>query len=345
MFFCGSGFLAAIIEAESLSHTSLPIGWRRAHTLFFRVYQNMVRAVRNALVKYLPQSPMGRTGCVACLAAALLAWVDLRLAVIPLGIFMVLCLVAPFMPSSSFFLPVISRGTCNRKAVALTFDDGPDPLTTPELLRLLKKYRMTGTFFVTGHRVVRHPQLIREILAKGHSLANHSFHHDPWGAFRSVQTMKNEIKATQQALKDLGIVTLAYRPPMGITSPRLRRVMQEEGMFVVNFSCRAWDGGNRRIRNLSRSILNHVRTNDILLLHDNLAQPSLFSRWAGEVDRVLRGIPEKGLAILPLADLIGRPVMIASGDHDEVHRGPNSEHPAMAGADMKTFQPTHPEDH
>jgi peptidoglycan-N-acetylglucosamine deacetylase len=272
----------------------------------------MVRAVRNLLVKYFPQSSMGRTGCVACLAAALLSWVDLRLAVIPLGVFMVLCAAAPFIPSSSFFLPVISRGTCGRKAVALTFDDGPDPLTTPELLRLLKKYRMTGTFFVTGHRVVRHPQLTREILAQGHSLANHSFHHDPWGAFRSAQTMKNEIEATQHALKDLGIVALAYRPPMGITSPRLRRVMQHEGMFVVNFSCRAWDGGNRRIRNLSRRILKGVRPNDILLLHDNLPEASLLSRWSAEMELVLKGLQEKGLEVLPLADVIGRPVMIAT---------------------------------
>ena len=302
----------------------------------------MLRSIRNSFAKYLPQSPIGRTGYVACLAAALLAWVDLRFAVIPFGVFMAMCTVTSFIPSSSFFLPVISRGTCSRKAIALTFDDGPDPVTTPELLRLLKKYRTTATFFVTGHRVVKYPQLIREIIAQGHSLANHSFHHDMLGAFRSTQTMEHEIEATQHALKDLGIVALAYRPPMGITSPRLRQVMQKEGMFVVNFSCRAWDGGNRRIRNLSRRILKRVRANDILLLHDNLAQPSLFSRWAGEVDLVLKGIPEKGLEIVPLADLIGRPVMIAAGCHDEIHRNPNNEHPCVAGPDMRTLHPTNP---
>jgi len=132
---------------------------------------------------------------------------------------------------------------------------------------------------------------------------------------------------------------------MGITSPRLRRVMQKEGMFVVNFSCRAWDGGNRRIRNLSRRILKRVRANDILLLHENLAEPSLFPQWTGEVDLILKGIPEKGLEILPLADLIGRPVMIAAGGHDEIHRGPNGQEPSIAGADTKKLHPTNPEDH
>ncbi len=296
--------------------------------------ENMLCCISNALAKYLPQMPVGCSGYVALLAAALMAWVDLRLAVIPLGVFMVLCTVAPFLPSSSFFLPVISRGTCDRKAVALTFDDGPDPLTTPELLRLLKQYRITATFFVTGHRVVRYPQLTRAIIAQGHSLANHSFHHDMLSAFRTGRTMEHEIEATQRALADLGIVTLAYRPPMGITSPQLRRVMQKQGMFVVNFSCRAWDGGNRRINKLSQRILKRVRANDILLLHDNLAQPSLFYRWAGEVELILKGIPEKGLEILPLADLIGRPVMIATGGHEEIHRDPNGEHRFTTGPDM-----------
>jgi peptidoglycan/xylan/chitin deacetylase (PgdA/CDA1 family) len=304
----------------------------------------MLHTIKNVFVKSLPQSQAGRIGCVALFAAALLAWVDLRLAAIPLGIFMALCMAAPFIPTCSFFLPVISRGTCSRKAVALTFDDGPDPLTTPELLRLLKKHRVNATFFVTGHRVVRYPQLAKDIMAQGHSLANHSFHHDMLGAFRSTPTMQHEIGAAQRALKDLGIVALAYRPPMGITSPRLRRVMQKESMFVVNFNCRAWDGGNRRIRHLSERILKRVRANDILLLHDNLAEPSLFSHWAGEVDLILKGIPEKGLEILPLADLIGRPVMIAAEGHDEISRGPNGQEPSIAGPGTKTLHPTNPED-
>jgi peptidoglycan-N-acetylglucosamine deacetylase len=116
---------------------------------------------------------------------------------------------------------------------------------------------------------------------------------------------------------------------MGITSPRLRRVMQKQRMFVVNFSCRAWDGGNRRIKNLSRRILKRVRENDILLLHENLAEPSRLSHWSGEVDRILKGITEKGLEILPLEDLIGRPVMTATGGHDEIHPGPKSEFPSI----------------
>jgi peptidoglycan/xylan/chitin deacetylase (PgdA/CDA1 family) len=297
-------------------------------------------SIRNAWTKYMLQFKAGRIGCVAFFAAAFLVWLDLRLAVIPLGVFVILCIAASFIPSSSFFLPVISRGACCRKAVALTFDDGPDPLTTPVLLKLLKKYRAVGTFFVTGHRVVRYPQLTDQILAHGHSLANHSFHHDVLSAFRSTQTMRQEIEATQHVLKDFGIVALAYRPPMGITSPQLRRIMQEQGMFVVNFSRKAWDGGNRRIRNLSRRILRHIRPNDILLLHDNLPHSSLLSMWTYEMDLVLRGILEKGLEIIPLTDLIGRQVMIVTGSDHKILRDPNSVDRSFTGPDMRPFHPT-----
>mgnify|MGYP001036824406 CR=1 FL=1 len=185
----------------------------------------------------------------------------------------------------------------------------------------------------------------RDIVAQGHSLGNHSFRHDLLGAFRSARTMTHDIRATQRALKTLGIVALAYRPPMGITSPRLRGVMQAEGMFVVNFSCRAWDGGNRRIRNLSRRILSRVRAGDILLLHENLPQPSLLPVWAGEVDRILAGIREKGLEVLPLADLIGRPVMAAAAEPDGRRCAGSGGPAALTGPDAYVPRSAHPDEH
>lgn len=276
-----------------------------------------VGAVKRPAAKYWPLSIGERTGCGAFLVAVLLVGVDPRLAAIPLLVFILLCAVAPFIPASSFFLPVISRGASRRQAVALTFDDGPDLLTTPELLLLLKKHRVKGTFFVNGRRAARYPGLLAEILAQGHTLANHSFNHDTLGAFKSTKTMAHEIETTQSALRAVGVKALAYRPPMGITTPRLRRLMKAKGMYVVNFSCRAWDGGNRWIRNLSQKILKRVRAGDIVLLHDVVpTPPSLLPYWVNEIDRIIKGIQDMGVEILPLADIIGRPVMTDLGGND-----------------------------
>ncbi|MFZ0243468.1 MAG: polysaccharide deacetylase family protein [Desulfobacterales bacterium] len=258
-----------------------------------------------------------RIGGWSFLLAFLLAFVDLRLSLMVLAGFVGMCFAAPFFPGSSFFLPVVSRGLPTLNAVALTFDDGPDPQTTPELLRLLKKHRAAGTFFVNGRKAGLYPDLIKEILDHGHCVANHSFSHDVLLAFRSRETVMRDIAAVQDVLRPHGIAPLAFRPPAGITSPRLRPVLRAMGLFVVNFSCRARDGGNRWLKNLAQKILRRIRPGDIVLLHDmaphSAAQLPL---WVDEIDRLLEGIRRKGLIVLPLAELIGRPVMVKTTEGD-----------------------------
>ena len=95
-------------------------------------------------------STAAKTGLAAFLLATFLMVVDGWLAVIPLTGFLLLCLAAPFLPRFGFYLPVICRGASGKKGVAITFDDGPDPLTTPLLLKLLEKYQIKATFFITG---------------------------------------------------------------------------------------------------------------------------------------------------------------------------------------------------
>ena len=120
-----------------------------------------------------------------------------------------------------------------------------------------------------------------------------------------------DIEAAQKVFNDFGIRPLAYRPPAGITSPRLRSALLKTGMYLVNFSCRPLDGGNRRISNLAKKILDRIRPDDIVLLHD-LRPPdkSLISAWLNEIEILLVGIDAKGLTVLPLSELIGKPVMI-----------------------------------
>jgi peptidoglycan/xylan/chitin deacetylase (PgdA/CDA1 family) len=272
----------------------------------------LLRLINEGRAKCRQLSTGERLGCGAIGLAVPLFFVAPRLAAIPLAGYLLMCLAAPFIPGSSFFLPVISRGSSGRRAVALTFDDGPDPLTTPELLSLLGKHGVTATFFVNGGRAARHPGLTAEILSRGHTLGNHSYSHDLLGAFRGARAMAREIESTQAVLRAAGVTALAYRPPMGITVPRLARLMEAKGMFVVNFSCRAREGGNRWIRNLSGRILERLRADDIVLLHDlPPTPPSLLPYWLNEVDLILKGIRDRGLEVLPLADLIGKTVMRA----------------------------------
>jgi peptidoglycan/xylan/chitin deacetylase (PgdA/CDA1 family) len=264
-----------------------------------------------------PLTPVAVLSGVAFVSAFLLfvwrpAW-----AVLPLMVFVGACLSAPFFPAWGFFLPVYSRGRTGRPVTALTFDDGPDPETTPRLLDLLDRYGIRATFFVTGERVKCYGDLVAAILARGHAIGNHSFSHDVFLMCRTSGRLAREIVETQSILLLLGIAPLVFRPPVGITSPRLGPVLNKLDLSCVNFSCRGGDFGNRRIRGMAGRVLRKIKADDILMLHD--IQPhggATVAEWIGEVEQVICGLREKGLQVIPLVELLGQPIM-AKMDQDD----------------------------
>ena len=266
-----------------------------------------------------PVSPAHIAGFAAFNAYVILLFVDVRTAPLPLLAFLLACLVAPFHPRIGFFLPIVGRGKPGEKGVALTFDDGPDPEVTPLLLDLLDRHAASATFFVTGERAALHPTIIRDILSRGHTIGNHSYHHFPFLSLKGIRTLRREIGSTQSLLAGFGIVPLAFRPPVGITNPLLWRVLLEQGMFCVNYSCRAVDIGNRRIGRLSDTVLKSVRRGDIIALHDVAPRHAGTERLMAEFDALLRGLREKALEVVPLGRLIGREVMRREETPGKVH--------------------------
>ncbi|MDR2861961.1 MAG: polysaccharide deacetylase family protein [Syntrophobacterales bacterium] len=255
-------------------------------------------------------SPAEKWGWAALLSGAAAAFFDPCLAIAPLSAYIITCLTASFLPAVSFFLPVHSRGKTGKAFVALSFDDGPDPRTTPLLLDLLDEYRAKATFFVTGKNIERYPHLIREILARGHDMGNHSRSHDVFLMFRSLSRLSAEIESVQTMLQGFGVVPLAFRPPAGATNPKLPLVLQRHGLYCVNFSCRARDRGNRAVNGMARKILRKIRPDDIILLHD-ISPPNNtpVSVWLEEVAVILSGLKARRLEIIRLAELIDKPVM------------------------------------
>lgn len=254
-------------------------------------------------------SPAHGVGFIAFLLSGVLLLFGGRIAAFPLGVFILLCLAAPFFPQWGFFLPVISRGRSGVKAVALTFDDGPDPDVIFLLLDLLERYEVAATFFVIGKKAEDKPALVREILLRGHAIGNHSYHHDPLLMLRSSARLAEEIARTQLLLTDFGIRPLVFRPPVGITNPRLPKVLRELHLDCVTFSCRARDFGNRRIAGLARIILKKIHPGAIVLLHDVPPRGGRIMDWLREVERLILGLKSQGYKVVPLSELIGRPVM------------------------------------
>lgn len=248
--------------------------------------------------------------------AALLTAVPLGLsaapqtAAVPLALFLLVCLAAPFFPRWSFFLPLICRGTPGNKNIALTFDDGPFPASTPILLKLLAQYRLPATFFVVGENAAAHPELIGAILAHGHAIGNHSSRHDHLLMLRDHAAVEADIRHTQEILARMGVRPLLFRPPIGITSPRLQPALAALDLQVATFSCRIFDRGNRNIRNLAARVLRQLQLGDILLLHDNPPENEEYTiYWIQELHCLFDSLSQEN-RIVPLADLINQPVMI-----------------------------------
>ncbi|MCE5210982.1 MAG: polysaccharide deacetylase family protein [Deltaproteobacteria bacterium] len=259
--------------------------------------------------KFLSFSPAQIAGIILLSVAIAVFFFNPLLAVAVAGFYIVLCVAASFFPQSSFYLPVISRGNTGKNQVALTFDDGPAEPTTRQILDLLDKYSVKATFFVSGINAMRHPEIISEIIARGHAVGNHSFHHNPFLMLGSYHYLYEEIFRAQEVLKKMRIDTLAFRPPVGIISPKLPVVLDKLGMFCVTFSCRAFDAGNRRVKNLGLKILKKVKPDDIILLHD-VPPPGKEDGiiLLADIEAILAGLMVKNLKVVPLAELIGREI-------------------------------------
>ena len=252
-----------------------------------------------------------KAGITALLAAIPLGLTTTpQIAAAPLALFLLACLAAPFLPRWSFFLPVICRGAPGSRGIALTFDDGPFPASTPILLELLARYRLPATFFVVGERAAAHPDLIAAILAQGHAIGNHSWRHDNLLMLRTCGALAADLRQTQTILARMGIRPLLFRPPIGIIGPRLPPVLASLDLRAMTFSCRVFDRGNRQVRNLAARVLRQLQPGDILLLHDNPpANEERATCWSRELQRLFARLSQEN-RVVPLADLIDQPVMM-----------------------------------
>jgi peptidoglycan/xylan/chitin deacetylase (PgdA/CDA1 family) len=172
-------------------------------------------------------------------------------------------------PQLSLFGPFVCRGSSNRKCVALTFDDGPDERSTPALLQLLQQRGVQASFFAVGKRVAALPDIAAQIVREGHLLENHSYAHSNATNFFSVPRLRNELKQTQDAIHQAtGVTPTCFRPPMGLSNPRIFRAAREEGLKVIGWSARGLDTKLTDSVEVVSRICRRVEPGAIILLHD-----------------------------------------------------------------------------
>ena len=175
-------------------------------------------------------------------------------------------------PRSQAFGPTMARLAKPGPRVALTFDDGPDPDITPRVLDLLDRHRAQASFFCIGERARSHPALIRQIIAAGHGVENHSLTHSNLFACFGPAALRREVEQTQAILADAaGRPPGWFRSPMGFRNPMLADILQQAGLRAVAWTRRGYDTRTRDPGAVLGRLLRRVTPGDILLLHDGNA--------------------------------------------------------------------------
>ena len=252
-------------------------------------------------------------GITAILISVIIFTISPVYALIPLALFIIVSALSPFFPGLQMFLPSIMRGGPGSRGVALTFDDGPDPASTPFVIEMLNRHDIKAHFFIIGQKGSTHPELIRLILDNGHTLGNHTMNHDTLIMLKPAARLNKEIASCQDVLKGFGITAYTFRPPVGIVNPKLGPILFRMGLICVMFSIRGYDFGNRRIGNIGRNILKGIREGGIIMLHDRVpARGAPVSELIRQMEEAITGIRKKGLDFLPIEKLIGRKVMEGS---------------------------------
>lgn len=157
----------------------------------------------------------------------------------------------------------------SRREVSITFDDGPHPEITPKILEILEKHQARATFFVIGKRAEENPDLVLQILKKGHSIGNHSYSHSRLTGFFSPGKMKREIEKADSVLQKItGKKMKMYRPPFGVTNPNIKKALLQTSHNPIGWSRRSLDTTPLSAEKIFRRITKNLRKGDIILLHD-----------------------------------------------------------------------------
>jgi peptidoglycan/xylan/chitin deacetylase (PgdA/CDA1 family) len=151
----------------------------------------------------------------------------------------------------------------------MTFDDGPRPGTTTQLLDILKQRNIKATFFMIGINVVAHPEIVRRVLAEGHEIGNHTWTH-PQLSKLSNQQVTEELTKTQEAIKNAcGFTPTLMRPPYGaITKPQREWIEKEFGLNVILWSVDTNDWRRPGASVISRRVIQGAKPGAIILQHD-----------------------------------------------------------------------------
>ena len=201
------------------------------------------------------------------------------------------------------------RVNTEEKVVALTFDDGPSAVWTPQILDELKKAGIKATFFMVGKHVKQYPEIAKRVAREGHEIENHGYDHKVMIYYKTDE-LKKEINDTEKVIRDVtGQTTKYFRPPKAWLTSAEKQKIKEMGYGIVLWSLNSKDWVTFHDKQITSYILRQIKPGEIILFHDS---GGVFNTEGGDrtqtvktIPRLVRKLQEKGYRFVTISELSG----------------------------------------
>lgn len=199
----------------------------------------------------------------------------------------------------------------NKKYISLTFDDGPNPMTTPRLLDILNEKGVTATFFMLGQNVTQNEQLAKRVYDEGHEVASHSFSH-PNLTTLDAETIKEQVNSTDRAIyKATGSLPTDIRPPYGAVNKSVAEII---GKPIIQWSVDSQDWQSHNTNAIVKRVDDTAYNDSIMLMHD------IYPETIDAVPIIIDHLRAAGFEIIPSKQLLmnrAKPLHMYYGSTDE----------------------------
>lgn len=204
---------------------------------------------------------------------------------------LMLCII--FFTATSLAIPLSEvRWKPLKGTVALTFDDGPNPDYTPQILAILKQYHVKATFFVMGWAAKKYPHLIQQMVADGHAVASHTWSHPMLTKISQQQLEMEILRPKIEIEKAMGKPPVCVRPPFGMGNQRVGQYIRSQGMIMVPMGFNSFDYTRPGYQKIVSQVVNNAYSGQVFLLHDG---PKFREQTVKALPLIIQGIRAKGL--------------------------------------------------
>jgi peptidoglycan-N-acetylglucosamine deacetylase len=202
--------------------------------------------------------------------------------------------------------PIRLRDGRGRPWVALTFDDGPSPTTTPRILSMLDKLGLRATFFVTGSEVAVHPELIDDIRSRGHAVETHGMLHRHH-LLHSIGWVLADTRLAIEGLRSVGVTPRFIRPPYGQASAGTLVAARRHGLVPVLWSAWGREFADQSVDGVTTRVIRRLVPGSIVLLHDSdrLCGDGSVDAVEGALPRLAEELDRRQLQTVTVGELLG----------------------------------------